>query len=65
LIDTGMSENAKERKKERKKLTDHCPAKRHIPTKVNIASHRQMIKFQNLRNLLEPLLELLDLQKQT
>ena len=47
----------------KKALTDDCPAKRHIPTEVNITSHRQMIKLQNLRNLLEPLLELLDLQK--
>ena len=58
LIDKRMSETRKETK-----LTDDCPAKGHIPTKVYITSHRQMIKFQNLGNLLKPLLELMDLQK--
>ena len=50
-------------KGKKNKLTDDRPAKGHIPTKVYITSHRQMIKFQNLGNLLEPLLELLDLQR--
>lgn len=42
LIDKNLSENDNQR---RKKLTDDCPAKGNIPTKVNITSHRQMIKF--------------------
>ena len=59
LID--IRERAKQENKT--KLTNDCPAKGHIPTKVYIPSYRQMIEFQNLGNLLEPLLELLDLQK--
>ena len=51
------------RNNEKIKLTDDCPTKGNIPTKVYITSYRQMIKFQNLGNLLEPLLELMDLQK--
>lgn len=58
LIDKRMSET-----RGKKKLTDDCPPKGHIPTKVYITSHCQMIKFQNLGNLLESLLELMDLQK--
>ena len=60
LINNRMS---KTKQRNKTKLTDDCSAKGHIPTKVYITSHRQMIKFQNLGNLLEPLLELLDLQK--
>jgi len=41
--------------------TNDSPTKRHVTTKVYISSDRQMIKFQDLGNLLEPLLELLDL----
>jgi hypothetical protein len=50
-----------ETRKQIQKLTNDCPAKGYIPAKVYITSHSQMIKFQNLGNLLEPLLELLDL----
>ena len=41
--------------------TDDCATERNITTKVNIAGNRQVIKFQNLRDLLVPLLELSDL----
>ena len=40
---------------------DHRPAQRHVSPKVNISGHRQMIQLDNLGHLLEPFLELLDL----
>ena len=42
-------------------LTNDSATQRHIATKVYISSNRQMVKLQDLGNLLEPLLELLDL----
>lgn len=57
LINKRMSETRKQAK-----LTNDCPTKGHVPTKVYITSHSQMVKFQNLGNLLEPLLELMDLR---
>jgi hypothetical protein len=40
---------------------DHRPTQRHVSPKVNVSGHRQMIELEDLRHLLEPLLELLDL----
>ena len=40
---------------------NHRPAQRHVSPKVNISGDRQMIQLDNLGHLLEPLLELLDL----
>ena len=42
---------------------NHRPTQRHVSPKVNVSGHRQVIQLDNLRDLLEPLLELLDLQK--
>jgi hypothetical protein len=42
-------------------LTDYGPSECDISTEVNIASHGQVIKLKNLRDLLDPFLELLDL----
>jgi hypothetical protein len=40
---------------------DHRPTQRHVSPKVNVSGHRQMIELEDLGHLLEPLLELLDL----
>ena len=45
------------------KLTDDSAAQRHVASKVDIASDSQMVKFQDLGDLLEALLELLDLKQ--
>jgi hypothetical protein len=41
---------------------DHRPTQRHVSPKINVSGHRQVIQLDNLGDLLEPLLELLDLQ---
>ena len=43
---------------------DHRPAQRHVPPKVHVAGHREVIQLDDLGDLLKPLLELLDLQKE-
>jgi hypothetical protein len=40
---------------------NHSPTQRHVSPKVDVPSHRQMIQLEDLGDLLEPLLELLDL----
>ena len=44
--------------------TDDGAAQGHVAPKVNITSDSQMVELENLRDLLEPLLELGNLQKQ-
>ena len=42
-------------------LTDNSPTESHVPPKVHIPRHRQMVELDDLGDLLEPLLELRDL----
>ncbi len=40
---------------------DHRPTQRHVSSEIHISRHGQVVQLNDLRNLLEPLLELLDL----
>jgi len=42
-------------------LTNDSPTQCNVAAKVHVAGHRQMVELDDLRDLLEPLLELLDL----
>lgn len=46
-------------------LTYHGPSQSNVPPEVNIARDRQVVKVNHVGNVLEPLLELGDLQKNT
>lgn len=40
---------------------NHSPTQGHVSTEVDVPSYRQMVQLEDLGDLLEPLLELLDL----
>ena len=44
-------------------LTDDSPSEGDIPTKVDVAGHRQVVELDDRWNLLESFLELLDLRR--
>ena len=42
---------------------DHRPTERHVSSEIHITRHRQVVQLNDLRDLLEALLELLDLRR--